>query len=245
MRCLRVLLSLGLCLVAGTVLAEPDTFLLGNGQHGALLVQQADTVLNLATALTAPATVDSKTLSVADSAGFAAGELVLVLEVYSEGPAPEPGTPGPVELDIASGAGRWEFARLESVGTGVLNLTAPLVSAFSSPGSQVIRVPEYTSVHVLSSASIVAVPWDGSSGGVIAFLATDAVLNQGMISAGRRGLPGRRLRGQPHAGHRVHGAEPVRGHRRSPEGRGRLQQGASGSHPWLWLPGQRRRRRQL
>lgn len=190
MRCLRVLLSLGLCLAAGTVLAEPDTFLLGNGQHGALRVQQADTVLNTATALTAPATVDSKTLSVADSAGFTAGELVLILQVYSEGPAPEAGTPGPVELDTASGAGRWELARLESVGTGVLNLTAPLVSAFSSPGSQVIRVPEYTSVHVLPAASIVAVPWDGSSGGVIAFLVTDAVLNQGMISADAAGFQG-------------------------------------------------------
>lgn len=190
MRCLRVLLCLGLCLAAGSALAEPDTFLLGNGQHGALRVQQTGTVVNIATALTASAAVDSKTLSVADSTGFAAGGLVLVLQVYSEGSAPEAGTPGPVELDAASGAGRWEFARLESVATGVLNLTAPLVSAFSSPGSQVVRVPEYSSVHVLPSASIVATPWNGSSGGVIAFLVTDFVLNQGMISADSAGFRG-------------------------------------------------------
>lgn len=190
MRCLRVFLCLGLWLAAGSALAEADTFLLGNGQHGALRVQQAGTVLNTATALAAPAAVDSKTLSVADSAGFAAGELVLVLQVYSEGPAPEAGTPGPVELDTASGAGRWEFARLESVGTGVLNLTAPLVSTFSSPGSQVVRVPEYSSVHVVPSASIVAPPWNGRAGGVIAFLVKDFVLNQGMISADSAGFRG-------------------------------------------------------
>jgi hypothetical protein len=190
MRCLRVLLSLGLCLAAGVAFAEPDAFLLGNGQHGALRVQQLDTVINLATALTAPANSDGKTLAVMDSAGFAAGELVLVLQVSSEGPVPEAGTAGPVELDTSSGAGRWEFARLESVGTGVLNLTAPLVSAFSFPGTQVVRVPEYISVHVLPSASLMAPPWNGSSGGVLAFLATDFVLNQGVISADNAGFRG-------------------------------------------------------
>jgi len=190
MRCLPVFLSLGLCLAAASVLAEPDTFVLGNGQHGALRVLQMDTAINIATALTATTAAESKTLSVKDSTGFAAGELVLVLQVYSEGPAPEPGTPGPIELDTSSGAGRWEFARLESVGVGVLNLTAPLTSAFLAPGSQVVRVPEYTSVHVLPSFSLVAPPWDGRSGGVLIFLATDFVLNQGTISADSVGFRG-------------------------------------------------------
>jgi len=190
MRCLRVLLSLALCLAAGSVLAEPDTFGLGNGQHGALRVSELGTSINIATALTATAAADSKTLSVADSGGFAAGELVLVLQVSSEGPVPEAGAPGPIELDTFPGAGHWEFARLESVGARVLNLAAPLTSAFVAPGSQVVRVPEYTNVHVQPSSSLVTPPWDGSKGGVLAFLATDFVLNQGMISADGAGFRG-------------------------------------------------------
>jgi hypothetical protein len=190
MRCLRVLLGLALCVATGPVLAEPDTFGLGNGQHGALRVQQMNVTINIATALTASAAADSKTLSVMDSAGFAAGELVLVLQVSSEGPVPEAGSPGPIDLNASPGAGHWEFARLESVGNGVLNLTAPLVSAFVAPGSQVVRVPEYTSVHVQPSSSIRVTPWNGSSGGVLAFLATDAVLNQGTLNADSAGFLG-------------------------------------------------------
>jgi hypothetical protein len=187
MRCCGALLSLSLCLLAGTALAEPDGFELGNGQHGALRVQQANLVINTATALTATVREGSKTLIVADATGFAAGELVLVLQGYTDGPAPDPGTPGPIDLD-ASKAGTWELARLESVTPGALGLTAPLVSAFSAPGAQVVRVPEYASVHV--QGTIVAPPWNGSSGGVLAFLVTGAVLNQGIISANAAGFRG-------------------------------------------------------
>lgn len=189
MRCFGALLSLSLCLLTGTALAEPDAFELGNGQHGALRVQQANTVLNTATALTATVREGSKTLLVADVTGFAAGELVLVLQVYADGAAPGPGTPGPIDLNN-SNAGYWELARLESVTPGALGLAAPLLSSFSAPGAQVVRVPEYTSVHIQPAASVVAPPWNGSSGGVLAFLATDGVLNQGTLSANAAGFRG-------------------------------------------------------
>jgi uncharacterized protein (TIGR03382 family) len=147
------------------------------------------TVINIATALTAPASANSTTLAVADETGFAAGELVLVLQVSASGPAPDTGTPGPLALSSVD-AGRWEFARLESVAPGQLNLTAPLVSSFAAPGSQVVRVPEYTRVQIQAASSLVAPPWNGSSGGVLAFLATDQVLNMGLISADGAGFRG-------------------------------------------------------
>jgi hypothetical protein len=187
MRCFGALLSLSLCLSTATALAEPDGFALGNGQHGAFRTQQANTVINVATALTATVPEGSKKLTVTSETGFAAGELVLVLQVYASGAAPETGAPGPIDLET-SNAGYWEFARLESVAPGALNLTAPLVSSFSAPGAQVVRVPEYTSVHIQST--LVAPPWNGSSGGVLAFLATGTVLNQSTISADAAGFRG-------------------------------------------------------
>jgi MYXO-CTERM domain-containing protein len=189
MRCFRAFLSLGLLLAAAPAVAEYDVFGLGNGQHGALRVQRTNVTINIATALTAQASSGSKTLTVADVSGFAAGELVLVLQLRADGPAPEAGVPAPIDLDATS-AGRWEFARLEAVAPGVLSLTAPLVFAYSGPGSQVVRVPEHTSVHVQNGASLMAPPWNGSSGGVLVLLATDAVLNQGLISADGAGFPG-------------------------------------------------------
>ncbi len=185
----RALLGLGLFLVSTAVLAEPDVFALGNGQHGALRVQRVDTTINLATPLTASVASGGTVLGVGDTRGFAAGELVLVLQVFAEGAVPASGTPPPLEL-APTGAGRWELARLESVDATGLRLTAPLVSSFTAPGSQVVRVPEYTSVHVQPDSSLLAPPWNGSSGGVLAFLATDAVLNQGTISADGAGFRG-------------------------------------------------------
>lgn len=182
-------MSLGLFLASSSAMAEPDIFGLGNGQHGVLRVQEQGTVLNTATALAEKALAGSKTLTVADASGFAAGELVLVLQVQAEGPAPEAGVPLPIELG-STGAGRWELARLETAEPGLLSLTAPLVFSFSAPGSQVVRVPEYTSVLVLPGGSLVAAPWNGTRGGVLAFLATDAVLNQGLISADGAGFQG-------------------------------------------------------
>lgn len=189
MRCLGVLLSLGVALAATSALAEADIFEFGNGQHGTLRVQQMDTVINTSTALTATPSAAGKDLAVADVTGFAAGELVLVLQVYASGPAPSSGTPGPLDLSSVD-AGRWEFARLDSVAPGLLTLTEPLVSSFSAPGAQVVRVPEYTRVQIFSTGSLVAPPWDGSSGGVLAFLATDQLINAGLISADGAGFRG-------------------------------------------------------
>ncbi|HEX8700215.1 MAG TPA: hypothetical protein VF815_15320, partial [Myxococcaceae bacterium] len=121
-------------------------------------------------------------LAVGSAAGFAAGELVLILQMVADGPLPEAGKVGPLEL-APTGAGRWEFARLEAVSDGTLGLKAPLVATYTAPGSQVVRVPEYTNVHVLPASSLLAPPWNGSSGGVLVFLARDFVLNQGVITA--------------------------------------------------------------
>ncbi len=189
MRPFLAFLVLGLCLASTTALAEHDIFGLGNGQHGALRVQKIDTTINISTALTATAAAGATTLTVADATGFAAGELVLVLQMFADSASPGSGAVGPLELN-PTGAGRWEFARLEAVSAGSLSLTAPLVAAFTAPGSQVVRVPEYSSVHVQPSSGLLAPPWNGSSGGVLVFLATDAVLNQGIISVQGAGFQG-------------------------------------------------------
>jgi hypothetical protein len=169
--------------------SEPDVFGLGNGQHGPLRVQDAGVVLNTATALSAPVAAGDVTLTVRDSSGFSAGELVLVLQVQAEGPPPATGTLPPLDV-TATGAGRWELARLEAVTPGLLRLTAPLVAGYAAPGSQVVRVPEHTDVTVPTGASLRAAPWDGGVGGVLALLASGAVLNEGTVSADGAGFRG-------------------------------------------------------
>ncbi|WNG26807.1 hypothetical protein F0U62_24395 [Cystobacter fuscus] len=181
-------------LALGPVLAraEPDTFGLGSGRDGALTVTGLNTVINAYAPLTAPAARKATSLEVgaclADTC-FAQGDLVLVYQVSSLSPAPASGDPGPVDVNT-SGAGRWEFARLAEVTPSTLRLTAPLVQDYPANLSQVIRVPEYTTVTIPAGQSLTAAPWNGSVGGVVAFLATDEVNNQGAISAHASGFRG-------------------------------------------------------
>lgn len=183
------LLAVVLGLLPLAVRAEPDAFGLGNGQHGRLQVTAAGTVINASTPLLAEAAAGATELSVAEASVFAAGELVLVLQVGDEQPF-ESLRAAVDELEVRdSGAGRWELARVAEVGTRVLRLSAPLVNRFASV-SQVVRVPEYTDVHVLNEASLRARPWDGRSGGVLAFLATGTVINQGSLEVDGLGFRG-------------------------------------------------------
>jgi hypothetical protein len=183
------LLALVLGLSPLAVRAEPDTFGLGNGQHGSLQVRNPGVVINASTALTAGASVGATELRVEDASAFAAGELVLVLQVGDALPF-ELLRAAVDELDARdSGAGRWELARLAEVGTGVLRLSAPLVNRFASV-SQVVRVPEYTDVRITNAASLRALPWDGRSGGVLAFLVTGTVFNQGSLAVDGLGFRG-------------------------------------------------------
>ncbi len=178
-----------LALVPVMALAEVDVFGLGNGQHGSLQVRSAGTVINASTPLTAEAPAGASELHVGDVSAFAAGELVLVLQMGSDVALPGAGETD-VRVELAgSGAGRWELARLASVEAGVLRLTAPLVNRFATV-SQVVRVPEHTDVRISNGSSLQAPAWNGRSGGVLAFLATETVFNQGTILADGAGFRG-------------------------------------------------------
>jgi hypothetical protein len=169
--------------------AEPDSFGLGTGRNGPLTVSLSNVVINSYAQVTGAPSAGSTTLPVVSTTGFAAGDLVMVLQTTGLTPEPTSGTPGP--LDIGAGAvGRWELARLASVTGTELSLTAPLVHAYAAQVTQVIRVPEYTDVTISTGRSIGVTPWNGSTGGVIAFLATGTVSNAGQINANGAGFRG-------------------------------------------------------
>ncbi|HZI09291.1 MAG TPA: MYXO-CTERM sorting domain-containing protein [Myxococcus sp.] len=199
---MRLLFAL-LLLLAVPAWAERDSFGLGTGRDGALGVTTAGRVINVATPLTAAAPSGTTTLSVERSAGVLVGRLVLLHQ--STGlPASTPS--GGTQPVSPGGVGRWELARVASVADGSLQLTAPLVNGFTAPGAQVVAVPEFTSVTVQAGASLVAPPWNGLSGGILAFLATGTVTNQGTVSSSGAGFRGGRFVDQP-AG--LHGCDAL------------------------------------
>ncbi len=187
--CVKRWVGLLLALVASPVLAGSDTFYLGSGRDGVLEVSQPDTRINRYAQVKAPLATGDLSIQVDSAEGFAAGDLVMVLQTTGLVPAAVPGHVAPMDLSHDA-VGRWELARLASVDGAVLSLTSALLSSYAAEVSQVIRVPELTSVHVQPGASLVAQPWNGATGGVIAFLATGTLLNEGRIDASGMGFRG-------------------------------------------------------
>jgi len=186
-----------LALGSASARAAPDTFGVGDGHNGTLTVPSGSAIIiNAYAPVTGPLARNATSISVGACVGdpcFNDGDLVLVYQATGLVPAPASGATAPVDLTNGP-VGRWELARLKSVtpvGTSAtLELTAPLVHDFAANVTQVIRVPEYTSVSVPAGRSITAAPWNGSAGGVVAFLAQNEVNNQGTITVDGLGFRG-------------------------------------------------------
>ncbi len=88
--------------------------------------------------------------------------------------------------------GRWELARLLTVEANVFQLSERLIHSYAADVTQVIRVPEFTQVYIRPGARIVAQPWDGATGGIVALLATGTVTNKGSIDVSGMGFRGGR-----------------------------------------------------
>ncbi len=183
----HALLAVAVC--ALPALAGPDNVGLGTGRDGALTVNSANLVVNTYAQVTAPAATGDYDITVGSIAGFASGDLVMVLQ--TTGIVPEPPSGGSSPIDLTNDpVGRWEFARLGSVGGTTLGLTRPLLYSYAANVTQVIRVPEYTTVTINGARSISAQPWDGSTGGVAAFLVSGTFANFGSVNVSGRGFRG-------------------------------------------------------
>jgi hypothetical protein len=174
-----VLVVIALCV--SRAWAGPGIFDSGTGRDGALLVTEPGRIINRYTQATAPLATGDTSVFVSSTEGIAAGDLVMVLQTTGIVPEPRRGDPGPIDLK-ADPVGRWELVRVELASGTELRLTTPLEYAYAGLVTQVIRVPEYTDVTVEAGASLVAEPWNGSTGGVLAFLVKGTLRNEGELN---------------------------------------------------------------
>lgn len=192
----RALSLLALVTVVPSVAhAGRDSYGVGTGRNGALMVAGAmPTVVNTYTTLASNVAAGATVVTVGSAMGFTAGDLVLIYRsngaLMSVPAAPPMGMPAPAVDLSASAVGRWELARVRSIAGANLTLDEALVNGFDATGTQVIRVPEYTTVTVNMGATLAAQAWNGTTGGVLAFFATGAISNAGTISADSRGFRG-------------------------------------------------------
>ncbi len=209
--------------------AEADVFGVGDGHSGAKTVGGGTTeTINSYAAVTADVAPGASTIAIGavigakagDADAFAANDLVLVWRATGVAAAEAPSGDQTKRLDLATAAattstattqpglvGEYEFARVQTVtgaaGAQTLTLTKPLVRGFTKNVSQVVKVPEYTTLTVAAGATLVAAPWQevgGTpadpnpnnpwAGGILIFMANGAITNNGTIHANARGFHG-------------------------------------------------------
>ena len=149
----------------------------GDGRDGVLAVDLDTTLTPFVTLLTSAAAVGDVAIVVEDSSGFEVGDLLLLR----------------VAVGDLSMVGVYEFARVARVEGDTLTLAWPLRQNFF--GSDVItvqRVPQFSDVTVRTGAMLKAPSWDGTFGGVLAFVVSghlvvepDAFISA--VGAGYRG----------------------------------------------------------
>jgi hypothetical protein len=167
------------------------------GKDGLRTVSAANTELNVYAQLagTADPAIGDKTITVTDvNANFLAavskGDLLLIVQMAGATIGTADAASYGAVTDLAS-AGRYEFVGVEGKAGGAITLACGLKHVYSRAGkTQVIRVPQYTTLTIDSGASITAPAWNGVTGGVVAVHAETTLALGGSVDVFAKGFRG-------------------------------------------------------
>lgn len=140
----------------------------GDGSDGALTISADTTEAPIDSACTG--TINTYALS-ATNVSFAANQVILIHQTRG------------------TGAGNWMKNTIQSYTAGTITLVNPLNAAYVS-GAQVRVLKQYTNVTVNAGFVWSAKAWNGTVGGILAFLANGTITVNGTISAGLLGPAG-------------------------------------------------------
>ncbi len=131
-----------------------------------------------------------------DARNVEASDLVMIWQTQQAAPT-DPSPLGAQTTLMANdlSAGAWELARVVSTsesapGIRSLELAEPIEGSYDAEHTQVIRVPEFRSLTVPNGGRIITQPWDGQTGGIVAFLVAGELRVDGDISANTQGFRG-------------------------------------------------------
>jgi len=170
--------------VNATARYNESSQIFGTGADGAKTITTTNAIINNYTYLAGDEGVGSGSIIVNDGSEFSQDDEILIVQMQD-------GTG-------TGDAGTYEFVTIASIATNTFTLESNLVNSYGSgtlnatPSSatQVIRVPQYTDFTVNAGASVVAKEWDGYSGGIVVFKATDTADIQGTVNVSWRGFRG-------------------------------------------------------
>jgi uncharacterized repeat protein (TIGR01451 family) len=180
-------------------IGEPPT-----AQSGALTVTSASQIINQYAVLAANVAAGASSITVTDIADFpatapfaselAAGDLIMIYQPQGA-TIDATDTPSYGKVTTLGGAGNYELVHVASVAGNTIRLETGcggLAHAYTTAGAtEVIRVPQLTTLTISGAGSVIARAWDGARGGVVVAQArTSMTIDGDGIDASGQGFRG-------------------------------------------------------
>jgi hypothetical protein len=137
----------------------------------------------------------SNKLNVSSTAGFNPNSKVLLIQMQGA-KIDISDTPNFGDIDFYNSAGSFEKATITAIEGNEITLQNDLLNIYDVNGKvQLVTIPQFTDVTV--SGTLIPAPWNGSTGGVLAFEATGTVTLNANISADGLGFRGGAITNDP------------------------------------------------
>ena len=171
------------------------------GKDGALTVNTVNTVINTYTTLNGAAAQNANTITVTSAAALTNLAVGDVLLIYNPQGAtittPNDATYGTVSA--LNNAGRFEFVNVDVINGNTLTIDSGgsanscgggLRYSYDN-GAEVVRAPQYSSLTISGTGSVIAQAWNGTTGGIVAaFVQNTATVGGAGISVAGQGFRG-------------------------------------------------------
>jgi uncharacterized repeat protein (TIGR01451 family) len=159
------------------------------GKDGDLTVTAANTIVNKYGFLAVDAPAGASMIGVnnpggangLDLAALTPGDLILIIQMAGAS-IDQSNTASYGTVTNLNSAGRHEFVTVNAVQGNTIRINPPCgglrFSYSAAAKTQIIRVPQYTTLTINNGASLTAPPWDGRTGGIVAVhVQNNAIIN--------------------------------------------------------------------
>ncbi len=143
----------------------------GNGSSGSLTISSNTT--DAPTKTTGSITSGSTSFSAGSATGFSVNDLVIIHQSRNGG----------------NGAGNWMLNKITNISGTTFTLKYAAVVTFNTT-CQIQKLPQYDAVTINNGVTLTGSSWDGSTGGIIAFLCNGTTTVSGAISLLGKGYRG-------------------------------------------------------
>ncbi|MGE0126744.1 MAG: DUF11 domain-containing protein [Blastocatellales bacterium] len=175
-----------------------------SGKDGELTVTTPNTIINKYGVLAVDAPAGASMLTVTNPGGangldlstLTAGDLIMVIQMAGASINITNSSNYGAVTNLNS-AGRHEFVTVSSVEGNIIKINPPcggLIFSYSAAAkTQIIRVPQYTSLTINNDGSLTAPAWDGKTGGVVVAHVQNNTIINGVIDVSGLGYRGGEL----------------------------------------------------